>query len=297
MLKKTILLLSLLLFIVGCEKQTNEVNEKTITPKKTKVTEKVSLDYLGNKNLVTVASYNIADFNICKGEDGFSLDAQAAVLNKMKPDIICFQEVLKDALGKGLYYPNEDRVAKMAELVGLKHTMYDKVPDDDLRWPPLHMRYGLSIISRWPLTDKTTYKFRHLTDDDPGYPRLLLTAIVHPDNGLPKFRIATVHLMHNGPTGGGPNDRVIMANFIKKKFKNDPMPMIMGGDYNSKGLSKEMRILLIDGGWTNATPDFGIDKILYRLPDEWTVIETKKISSPASDHDPIKATFKYTETK
>jgi len=293
MLKKTLLLLSLLVLIVGCGTQTKQINEKPITPNKAKVL----LDYLGNRNLVKVASYNIAGFNICKGEDGFSLDAQAAVLNKMKPDIICFQEVIKDALGQGLYYPNEDRVAKMAELLGFKHTMYSKVPDDDSRWPPLHMRFGLSIISRWPLTDTAIYKFRHLTDDDPGYPRLLLTAVVHPDNGLPKFRIATVHLMHNGPTGGGQNDRVIMANFIKKQFKNDTMPMIMGGDYNSKGLSEEMRILLIDGGWSNATPDFGIDKILYRLPEDWKVTEAKIISSSASDHDPIQATFKYTEPK
>lgn len=242
---------------------------------------------------VTVASYNIAGFNICKGEDGFPLDAQAAELNKLKPDIVCFQEVVKDALGQGRYYPNEDRVARMAQLIGLKYTAFSKPPDDDLRWPPLQMRYGLSIVSRWPLTDITTYRFRHLTDEDPGYPRLLLMAVVHPGNGLPKFRVATVHLMHNGPSGGGRNDRVIMANFIREQFEGDSIPTIMGGDYNSRGLSEEMRILLIDGGWANATPDFGIDKILYRPSERWKVIETKKVSSPASDHDPIQATFEY----
>jgi endonuclease/exonuclease/phosphatase family metal-dependent hydrolase len=240
--------------------------------------------------LLSVASYNIGGFNICKGEDGYSLDAQAAVLKRMNPDIICFQEVIKDAKGQGRFYPNEDRVAKMAELVGLKHMIFAKPPDDDLRWPPLHMRFGLSIISRWPLTDIVTYKFSHLTDNNPGYPRLLLTAVVHPDNGHPKFRIASVHLMHSI---AGKNDRVIMTDFIRNKFENDSLPMILGGDYNAKDPSEEMRILLVDGDWTNATPDFGIDKILFRPSGHWTVVETEEIASPASDHNPIRATFKY----
>ena len=75
------------------------------------------------------------------------------------------------------------------------------------------------------------------------------------------------------------------------------MPMIMGGDYNAKDRSREMQILLRDGGWVNATPDYGIDKVLYRLSKNWKVTETKTIPSPASDHNPIQARFRYVGSK
>ena len=240
-------------------------------------------------NQVSVASFNVAGFEIAKGGSGFSLDDQAALLNRMRPDLVCFQEMVKDAQGQGAYYPNEDRVAKMAELLSLSYTLYSKPADDDLRFPPLNMRYGLAILSRWPLADPVTYQLPQV-NDKPGYPRILLTAVVSPGNGMPPFRIATVHLMHSPQ---GQEDRVAQAEFINAQFANEPNFFIMGGDYNARSDSEEIRLLLDRGGWTEAI-DSGIDKILYRGSEHWAVLQTRTLPrNGASDHDPIQALFGY----
>ncbi len=235
---------------------------------------------------VSVVAFNIAGWRIVHGGEQFSLDRQAALVKTLAPDVVCFQEVVRQS-SKSVEYPDIDRVAEMARRLGFEHFAFYKPPDGKKpRWPHT---YGLSIVSRWPIKQFREHALP--IDDDPGYPRHLLAATIVPDNGVPPFVLCSLHLQHGD---AGQDDREQAAKFINALYADSELPVILAGDFNARPDNDAMRILSEDGGWTDTTK-LGIDAVLYRPADAWRTISVVRVPHEgASDHDPVRAVLQYT---
>lgn len=226
---------------------------------------------------VRVLSYNI---HHGEGGDGqLDLERIASVITAAHVDVVALQEVDQSTQRTG----GVDQARELARLTGMQ-VFYGKAMDYQ------GGAYGQALLSRWPLDDTRVHR---LPNPSAREPRIAVSAIVRPSQGR-VFRIVGTHL----DAGREDRDRWEQAGDLEHLFVDDPLPVILMGDFNARPDSRVMARLL--GFWKDASvarPDFTvpaktptarIDYILLSPAHGWRVISTRVLPEPvASDHRPV----------
>lgn len=176
------------------------------------------------------------------------LESLAVVLDRLQPDICCFQEVWSTA--------DTDVAVQLGERIGLNHVArsYSDEPERWQRWiDQPGVDYGNAIVSRWPIVKSD---FRKL----PGvHGRTSLAARVEAPFGT--VPVLCTHLAAHPAASAERCDQVRTVVSHLADFGRSEFPPVIGGDLNAEPDSDEVRLL---GGYKTAPAVAGL--FLY---DAW----------------------------
>lgn len=192
----------------------------------------------GEPAKLRVLCYNI---HYGQGMDGaYDIERLAAVINRVKPDLVALQEVDVGVKRSGRIHE--------AQLLG-------KMTGLAVRFGPTqHYEGGLfgnAVLTRFPILDVVIQPLPY-TESTPElvtYPRAAIAVTVRGPDDRP-LRFISTHFQHNVPA-----DRVAEAQAINSLFADNEtsIPTILAGDMNATPDSEPIRILLEQ--WTNASDD------------------------------------------
>ncbi|WP_262677294.1 endonuclease/exonuclease/phosphatase family protein [Paenibacillus sp. J5C2022] len=230
-----------------------------------------------------VLSYNI---HHGAGTDGkLNLGRIADVIKSANPDVVAVQEVDVKVPRSG----KVDQAAELGRLTGM-HVVFGKAIELS------GGAYGLAVLSNYPI--KSTGKIM-LPNIRGGEQRILFSAKIEPDNGLPEFTIVNTHFEYIQES-----IQIAQANTFIEQYGNTT-PIILAGDLNATPESQTLDVLkqkLADStsGITEGTIlEHGkIDYVLHGSNDSWRVIDAQVIMNDiASDHRPVLTILGWEEQK
>lgn len=238
----------------------------------------------GNKQELTIMSYNIHHANPPSKAGYIDIDAIAAVINKQKPDVVALQEVDVNTKRSGM-----NEAVTLAEKTKMNFYFAKAIDHDG-------GDYGVAILSRYPLSGGTTHKLPTATGTN-GEPRVLATAVIE-INGK-KIIIACTHM----DAQRNDTNRLLQINAITEILQKETNPVILAGDLNAAPGGAVINIL--DQHFTRTctrhcgftipqvNPTKTIDFIAYKPANSFTVQSHTVIDEQyASDHLPVIATLK-----
>lgn len=230
-----------------------------------------------------IVSYNI---HYGQGNDGkYDVERLAAVINRLKPDLVGLQEVDVGVERSGRVH----QARRLGELTGMR-----------VRYGPTqHYQgglYGNAVLTRLPILDVhiEPLPYTEATPELLTYPRGAIAVTVRDPRGNP-LRFISTHFQHNVP-----EDRLAQAQAVNRLFAGDDVPTILAGDMNALPDAEPIAELLTK--WNNATdhpaapsapsqnPRSRIDYIFYRPANAFRLIEAGVVDEAmASDHRPVLA--------
>jgi len=243
---------------------------------------------------IKILTYNVLGGRNTDGSK--NLDRLADVISALDPDIVALQEVDRNT-GRldGLDLP-----AELAQRTGMVSAFGRAMYYDG-------GEYGEAVLSRFPISDVTNHALPHLEASEP---RAALAVTVEIPNTDLSFVFIATHLDHQR----SPEDRIAQAGEINKILAlYEGQSVILAGDLNATPESETMKILYsnLSDSWpeekdgstfSSENPRRRIDYILYRSPDQWTVVnqyrgidvrtddeEWMELLRLASDHLPLMA--------
>lgn len=232
------------------------------------------------KDAIKVSTYNVHHCNPPEKPGVIDVDAVAAVIKKQHADMVAVQEVDVNTGRSGKINQAEQLAAK----AGYRFYYFGKAMDFD------GGGYGVLILSKYPLTDTTTYSLPKAGDKG-GEPRVLAAATVALPNGR-SVRFGSTHLeAYNNAS------RVLQVKEISRIAGDIALPFIVAGDLNAAEGSEVIHILdahftrtcnncpstFWEGGETGA-----IDFIAFSSKDAFNVLSHNVVQNKeASDHMPV----------
>ena len=240
---------------------------------------------------IRVLCYNI---HYGQGNDGvYDIPRLAAVINRLKPDLVALQEVDVGVERSGRKHEAQQlgQLTNMAVRYG----------------PTQHYQgglYGNAVLSRLPILDVLIQPlpYTESTAERTTYPRGAIAVTVRGPNDQP-LRFISTHFQHNVA-----EDRVAEAHAINRLFADESgkLPTILAGDMNATPDAEPVTVL--QQRWTNAidksaapsapssNPRSRIDYIFFRPTEQFRIVETRVIDEPmASDHCPVFAVLEFTQ--
>ncbi|MDD2246074.1 MAG: endonuclease/exonuclease/phosphatase family protein [Proteiniphilum sp.] len=263
------LIFGLLFVAVACEKKYKDIEDPGWNKPKP-------------VNKVVVMSYNV---KYCSAINSTvpDVNAVAAVINKIKPDIVLFQELDKNTTRSG----KVDQLALLSSKTNMPYTFYSKAIDYQ------GGESGLGILSKHQLSDPKRYDLPRVDLGPDVYVsyRILQTAVINVNEK--KIMIANTHMELTQ------ENRDLQVPEINRILSNSTNPVIIGGDFNAVPGNKTMQSFFDFGFKKTCTtncltipsinPNREIDFILYRPEQKYSVVSHQVIYSQASDHLPIVA--------
>lgn len=233
-------------------------------------------------NLLTVMTYNIHHANPPSIKDSIDIDAIARTINQQYPDIVAVQEVDVNTKRSGM----RNEAALLAEKTNM-HYYFAKAIDYD------GGDYGVTILSKYPLSGTTTYKLPSLAGTG-GEPRVLATATINVNGKEILFACTHLDAQRND------TNRVLQINAITEILQKEQRPIVLAGDLNAAAGSKVINVLdnnfsrtcMTDCGFTIPVehPNKTIDFISFRPAAGFAVRLHKVVDERyASDHLPVVA--------
>ncbi|MCO5239619.1 MAG: endonuclease/exonuclease/phosphatase family protein [Chitinophagaceae bacterium] len=231
-------------------------------------------------NAIKVMTYNVHHCNPPGKPGVIDVDAIAAVIKQQGADMVAVQEVDVNTGRSGKINQAEQLAAK----AGYRFYYFGKAMDFD------GGGYGVLILSRYPLTDTTTYPLP-MPEHKGGEPRVLAAATAALPNGR-SVRFGSTHLEAYNKTS-----RMLQIKEISRIAGETALPFIVAGDFNATEGSEVIRILDADftrtcyqcpstfgeGGETGA-----IDFIAFRPKATFHVLSHQAVQNKeASDHMPV----------
>lgn len=231
----------------------------------------------------------VVSFNIRHGvgmDEKLDLERIAAVLRRLKPDLVALQEVDEKCARSG----GVDQAAELGRLLGMEHRFGEFMDHDG-------GRYGLAVLSKLPVRAARRHELPRGAEprcglevevDVPGLTMPLSFTCVHNDWTQEQFRVKQM--------------RILLDTLGELE-----RPAIIAGDYNGEpgDASLEMlteegwRILAKDGArgagktWPADTPTQEIDHVAERGLPRYTIAHSVVDEAVASDHRPILAVFTF----
>lgn len=223
--------------------------------------------------VLRVLTYNI---HHGVGNDNIlNLPRIAEVINSLNPDIVALQEVDNNVPRSG----NVDQAAKLAEWTGMNVTFGKAI---DLTGG----EYGMALLSRYAIAYSEVNLLPIIDGDEQ---RIVLTAKIEPENGLPEFTFSGTHLEWIPKS-----IQAAQVNMIIEHY-GTASPYIMAGDLNAT--PETVTIKIFTSKWTDATAgltdwtheeDGKIDYIMYGNKNQWRKVSSQVIKEDvASDHRPV----------
>lgn len=230
-----------------------------------------------------VLCYNIHHANPPSRAGVIDLEAIASVIKKEQPDLVALQEVdvFTERSGKALH-----QAEKLAEMTGMK-SYFAKAIDYN------GGEYGVAILSKFPMASMKNIPLPTAAGTN-GEPRTLATALITLPGGN-KIIFACTHLDAQRQD----TNRLLQINRITEVLKQEKLPVVIAGDFNSVPGTTVINILdsyFTRSCFTNCAftipqvnPARTIDFIAY-TPGAFTVIEHHvPVEEYASDHLPVTA--------
>jgi len=204
------------------------------------------------------------------------LERAAAVIRAARPDIVTLQEIDWNVSRTG----RVDQAARLGDLTGMEHAF----------GPFMEYQggeYGMVILSRWPIVEVVNHELPPGTE-----PRSTLAARIQLPGGAGDVIVAGVHFYRTE------QERFRQAREVVDIFGQEPAPVILAGDFNSRRGDRVMDV--IEHHWTmpdkagpmetfpSCRPEREIDFIGFRPADRFEVLECRVINERvASDHRPV----------
>jgi len=220
-----------------------------------------------------VLSYNVKHGY---GNDGVLDIARAAeVIRRTDADLVVLQEIDNGVRRSG----GQDQMAVLAEQTGL-HARFGAF------MPYQGGHYGMGVMSRFPIVASQNHRL-----PDGSEPRTSLDARVQLPNGA-ELVLCGVHFYETAA------ERLAQANALVDVYADCELPMVVGGDFNSKPGSQVLQ--LMEANWTNTDkgddrftmsatrPRSEIDYLMYRPSQRFEVLSVDVLDEPVvSDHRPV----------
>ena len=218
-----------------------------------------------------VLAYNIKHG---RGNDGrVDLNRTAAVIRRLKPDVVALQEVDHTVERSGKI----DETARLAELTEMPHHTFGKFFDYQ------GGEYGMAILSRFPLSEITNLRL-----PDGAEPRTALVATLATPQPV---RFASVHFYRTE------TERMAQAATLLEHLATSPLPCIVAGDFNSL---PDSPVIELFSDWRNPSkgedrftfpsdnPNREIDYFFLRPDGHFVRPKVDVIDEPlVSDHRPL----------
>lgn len=231
----------------------------------------------GTTTDLTVVSFNIKSGH---GADGsVQLDLLASTLASWKPDIVLLQEVDKNQVRTG----RVDQPAYLGEKLRFHATFGANTANR------AGGQYGTALLSRYPIRSIENTPLPRLPGDER---RGLLHAVLDVDDTLVSAYV--VHLQHTSVTA-----RLSQISKIREIVAADPLPKIIGGDFNTTPGSAVMGIArtFASDAWTavGAGPGLTVPRVAPRrridyLLQSGLVPQDMQVLTPTvSDHRALRA--------
>jgi endonuclease/exonuclease/phosphatase family metal-dependent hydrolase len=234
---------------------------------------------------LTVMSYNIHSAHPAYGgSKGLQLARIAQDVRLWGADVVLLQEVDVNRALSG----HVDMPSWLATDLGWHEAFGDNVTR------PHDSRYGTAILSRYPIrTESNT----HLPNRHGMQQRGLLHVVIAPHGR--EISLYDTHLQNTSASM-----RLVQARAIGPIVARDPLPAILGGDFNSGPSSpviSTVRGVMADtwpevgvgAGFTHSAwrPDVRIDYLFHR--GDITPVRADVVNGGFSDHLAVRATFEY----
>ncbi|MBA2283723.1 MAG: endonuclease/exonuclease/phosphatase family protein [Acidimicrobiia bacterium] len=160
-----------------------------------------------------------------------------AGLDELDPDVVCLQETWEDAT-----HPNTMAwVVEHAARPWHRASVGRPQPPD--AWPDPDMRFGPTVLSRWPIEESALIELPHADDADlaAGY-RMRMSALHVRTNGIDVF---TAHLAPPPSQGALRVQQVLhLEDEVRRRSAPDAvLPPILTGDFNTEPGADEVRYL------------------------------------------------------
>ncbi len=165
----------------------------------------------GNTTGLTVVSFNIKSGHGANGT--VQLDLLASTLASWKPDLVLLQEVDKNQLRTG----RVDQPAYLGQKLRFYSTFGANLATRS------GGQYGTALLSRYPILSVENTRLPRRAGDEP---RGLLHAVLDVDGT--RLSAYVVHLQHSSATA-----RLSQMRAIQRIVTADPLPKIIGGDFNT----------------------------------------------------------------
>jgi endonuclease/exonuclease/phosphatase family metal-dependent hydrolase len=225
-----------------------------------------------NTTGLTVVSFNIKSGHGANGT--VQLDLLASTLASWKPDLVLLQEVDKNQVRTG----RVDQPAYLGEKLGFYSTFGANMANGS------GGQYGTALLSRYPILSVENTRLPRLPGDEP---RGLLHAVLDVDDT--SLSAYVVHLQHTSATA-----RLSQMATIQRIVTADPLPKIVGGDFNTTPGSAVMGVArsFASDTWTAVGTGPGLTvprvaprrRIDYLLQTGLVPQDMRVLTPPVSDH-------------
>ena len=194
--------------------------------------------------------------------------AIARVLHGLNPDVVLLQEVDRRALRSGL----SDQAMLLRRGSGLQHAFYAASVRRGLR------RYGLLVLSRFPLVEETIVPLPHTGHEEPR-----IAQLVRVDIPTAPLLLANVHLSTDQASGA-----VQLARLLEV-LPEGMLPVVIGGDFNGQPVPAGFTAVPDGYTWPAVRPRATLDRIMVRDGTGCTITGSVVDLVPISDHLPVVA--------
>jgi endonuclease/exonuclease/phosphatase family metal-dependent hydrolase len=238
---------------------------------------------------LTVVTFNI---HSGIGHQGYDLDRIAGEIAAVEPDVVLLQEVDDGRLRSRFV----DEAEYVANLLSMRHVFASNVERDGLRSGDPTSEYGTAVLTRLKIDNWTHTLLPNL----PGRQQRGLQHLVLRLAGR-EVSIYNAHLDHTTPVL-----RQEQMRLVRDIVGVDPLPAILGGDFNASPGSATLRLALdpthtdLQDPWPlvgdgdgltvpNLAPVTRIDYLL--VTPQWTPTVMTTWESAVSDHRGVVARF------
>lgn len=220
----------------------------------------------------------VLSYNIKRGlgnDNQTDISRAAALIRRVSADLVLLQEIDKGVRRSG----RVDQMRVLAELTGLNARFGAFMPYQG-------GDYGIGLMSRYPILKSDNHVL-----PEGAEPRTAVDARLRLPNG-DELLLCSVHLYRTE------EQRLAQARALVELYRGTRIPMIVGGDFNSRPGSSVMD--LVERHWINTdkgedrftmsatNPRSEIDYILYRPASRFEVISIDVLDEPVvSDHRPV----------
>lgn len=212
-----------------------------------------------------------------------SLEQLANYIKSENPDIVALQEVdVKTNRERASHQNGKDFITELGYRTGML-TAYARTIDYTGGY------YGIGILSKYPF-EQTKKVMLPVPEGSKEQRALLMADVELPYNK--RFTFVTTHLDHSSS-----KVRSIQVQALNEALKNNPLPVIVCGDFNARPDSPEIKegmkdyLQLCNDDFTipSDEPKSKIDYIFGAPATIWRPLKANTPKIPLSDHLPVTA--------
>lgn len=236
--------------------------------------------FYGHENSNEGYKLKVLCYNLRFGELA-SLEELAEFIKEVDPDIVALQEVdVKTNRERAVHQNGKDFITELGYRTGLL-SAYARTIDYSGGY------YGIGILSKYSF-EKTRKIMLPIPEGSREQRALLLADVELP--GERKFTFISTHLDHSSSSV-----RSIQVQAINEALEDNPLPLIIAGDFNAspdspeikQGMKEYLQLCGDDYTISSDNPRSKIDYIFGKPVNRWNKLYAETPQIQLSDHLPV----------